>query len=143
MPSFKLFSGKCKLKNNLSAEEINSLKALMRNESCNISLDRSFTFVWVAIWAKEKGLTLVGTTRLDRKGIPKEIKSLEHREEKLTMYTYAEGPSIKYVRKIFRKTNISNPLTCTLKYLMYKISCFLTLKRKVWLEKCCIDNNTW
>ena len=30
MSSFKFFSGNCKLENNLSAEELNSLKALMR-----------------------------------------------------------------------------------------------------------------
>ena len=32
LSSFKLFSDNCKLENNLSAEEINSLKALMRNK---------------------------------------------------------------------------------------------------------------
>ena len=32
MSSFKLFSDNCKFENNLSAEEINSLKALMRNK---------------------------------------------------------------------------------------------------------------
>ena len=32
LPSFKLFSDNCKFENNLSAEEINSLKALMRNK---------------------------------------------------------------------------------------------------------------
>ena len=32
LSSFKLFSDNCKFENNLSAEEINSLKALMRNK---------------------------------------------------------------------------------------------------------------
>ena len=42
---------------------------------CNISLDQYFNSISLAIWAIEKGLTLVGTMQLDRKGIPKEIKS--------------------------------------------------------------------
>ena len=32
LSSFKFFSDNCKFENNLSAEEINSLKALMRNK---------------------------------------------------------------------------------------------------------------
>ena len=36
MSSFKLFSANCKFENNLSAEEINSLKALMRNKDITI-----------------------------------------------------------------------------------------------------------
>ena len=31
-----------------------------------------------------------------------------------------KGPSIKYVRKIFRKTNIYNPLIRTLKMLVFQ-----------------------
>ena len=33
MSCFKLFSDNCKFENNLPAEEVNSLKALMRNKS--------------------------------------------------------------------------------------------------------------
>ena len=36
LSSFKLFSDNCKFENNLSAEEINSLKALMRNKDIMI-----------------------------------------------------------------------------------------------------------
>ena len=39
LSSFKLFSDSCKFQNNLSAEEINSLKALMRNEDIVIQKD--------------------------------------------------------------------------------------------------------
>ena len=46
LPSFKLFSDNCKFENNLSAEEINSLKALMRNKDIIIQkADKSNTVV--------------------------------------------------------------------------------------------------
>ena len=57
----------------------------------------NFTSASLEIYAIEKGLTLVGTMRLDRKGIPKEIKSLEHREEKSTMHAYVEEQNIMLV----------------------------------------------
>ena len=41
--------------------------------------------------------------RLDRKGIPKEIKSLQYREEKSTMYAYAEEQNIMLVSYIDKK----------------------------------------
>ena len=46
LPSFKLFCDNCKFENNLSAEEINSLKALMRNKDIIIQkADKSNTVV--------------------------------------------------------------------------------------------------
>ena len=60
----------------------------------NISLDQYFRPVSLAILEIETQLALVGTTRLDRKDIPKEIKSLEHREKKSKMYVNAEDQNI-------------------------------------------------
>ena len=40
---------------------------------------------------------------MDRKGILKEIKSLEHREEKSTMYAYVEEENIMLVSYIDKK----------------------------------------
>ena len=55
----------------------------------NISMYRSFTSVSVAKWAlDEQSITTVGTMRRTRKGIPKELKMLDGREKKSTMYVY-------------------------------------------------------
>ena len=43
MSFFKLLSDNCKFENNLSSEETNSLKSLMRNK--NITADQGNTFV--------------------------------------------------------------------------------------------------
>ena len=58
---------------------------------CNISMDRYFTSVTIARWALEKGFTIVGTMRLDRKGIPNGIKTMINRDEKSTFYAYAQN----------------------------------------------------
>ena len=52
-------------------------------------MDRYFKLVSVAKWAlDEQSITIVGTMRHDRKGIPKELKMLDEREEKSPMYVY-------------------------------------------------------
>ena len=52
MSSFKIFNENCKFENNISAEEINSLKALMKNKSIIIQkADKGHT---VVITDKEK-----------------------------------------------------------------------------------------
>ena len=53
-------------------------------KDCNISI----TSITLADWATTKQFSIVGTIRLDRKGIPKEINSMDGREEKLTSYAY-------------------------------------------------------
>ena len=52
LPSFKLFSDNCKLENNLLAEEINSLKALIRNK--HIIIQKADEGNTVVITDKEK-----------------------------------------------------------------------------------------
>ena len=52
----------------------------------NISLDQYFTSVILAEWCLEKGVSIVGTIRTDRKGIPKETKELGNKEEKSTKF---------------------------------------------------------
>ena len=56
LSSFKLFSDNCKFENNLSAEEINSLKALMRNKDIIQKADKGNT---VVITDKEKYIECV------------------------------------------------------------------------------------
>ena len=55
-------------------------------KGCNISIDRYFTSITLADWATTKHFSIVGTMRVDRKGIPKEINSMEESEEKSTIY---------------------------------------------------------
>ena len=72
-------------------------------KDCNISVDCYFTSTTLlADWAITKHFSIVGTMCLDRKGIAKEIKSMEGREEKSTIYAYqSNGDSllVSYVDK--------------------------------------------
>ena len=54
----------------------------------NVSMEWHFTSVTIAQWALEKKITIVGTIRLDRKGILKEIKSLGNREERSVLHVF-------------------------------------------------------
>ena len=49
-------------------------------------MDRYVTLIILAAWKTAKHCTIVGTMRLDRIGIPKEITSIERREKKATIY---------------------------------------------------------
>ena len=83
---------------------------------CKISLDQYSTSVSPAAWAIEKEFTLVGTLLLDRKSIPKETKSLEHRKEKATMYTYAKDQNVIFVSYIDKKGMVRKMLVLTTMY---------------------------
>ena len=71
-------------------------------KGCNVSVDRYFTSITLADWATSHNFSIVGTMRLDCKGIPKEIKTLEGRQEKSTLYAYqkdGEAMLVSYVDK--------------------------------------------
>ena len=70
---------------NFLAENFNRFSSI---KSCNISMDRYFTSITLADWETTKHFSIAGTMLLDRKVIPKEIKSMEGREEKSTIYAY-------------------------------------------------------
>ena len=57
----------------------------------NISLDRYFTSVTLAEWCLERNITIVGTIKSDRKGIPKEMKEVADREEKSPAFCCSEN----------------------------------------------------
>ena len=69
----------------------------------NISLDRYFTSITLAQWCLEKKISIVGTMRTDRKGIPKGIKELRDREEKPTKYCHSEDNKLLLVSNIDKK----------------------------------------
>ena len=54
----------------------------------DLLLDRYFTSNAVADWCLEKNITITGTLRSDRKGIPKEMKTGANREEKSSKWCY-------------------------------------------------------
>ena len=66
-------------------------------------MDRYFTSVTIARWALEKGFTIVGTMRLDRKGISNGIKTMINRDEKSTFYAYAQNENIMLVSYVDNK----------------------------------------
>ena len=57
----------------------------------------------LAEWALEKKFMIVGTMRHDRKGIPKESKSVNDREEKSVLYVYHEEKNVMLVSYIDKK----------------------------------------
>ena len=69
----------------------------------NISLGRYFTSVTLAQWCLEKKISIVGTVRTDRKGIPKEMKELRDREEKSTKNCHSEDNKLLFVLYIDKK----------------------------------------
>ena len=55
---------------------------------CNISMDRYFTSIPLSEWLLDRNITLVGTMKESRAGIPHDIRSTVGREEKSTTYMY-------------------------------------------------------
>ena len=62
-----------------------------------------FTSVSLAEWTLEKKVTIVGKMRLDRKGIPKELKEVKSREEKSVFFMQNYKNNISLVLYFDRK----------------------------------------
>ena len=54
----------------------------------NISMDRYFTSIPLSEWLLDRNITLVGTMKESRAGIPHDIRSTMGREEKSMTYMY-------------------------------------------------------
>ena len=54
----------------------------------NISMDIYFTSMTISENLLDKGMTMVGTMRSDRAGIPKEMKETKSRESPSTLYAF-------------------------------------------------------
>lgn len=84
-------------------------------QGCNIAMDRYFTSVPLAQWAETMNFTITGTLRLGRVGIPKEMKTLDGREERSTKYVYADDNNdimlVSYVDK--KKSGLKNVVVLT------------------------------
>ena len=57
---------------------VNSFCKFNKIKGYNVSMDRYFTSVPLAKWASENNFTIVGIMRLDRIGLPNEIKPLRY-----------------------------------------------------------------
>ena len=89
----------------------------------NISLDRYFTSVTLAEWCLERNITIVGTLKSDRKGIPKEVKGVADREEKSTAFCYSEDEKTMLLSYIDKKKKWrKNILALTTKHNQVKLS---------------------
>ena len=60
-------------------------------------MDQCFTSVPLAKWASENNFAIVATMRLDRIGLPNEIKTMEGLEEKSTKYFYQKDDDALFV----------------------------------------------
>ena len=76
-------------------------------DGCNISMDRYFTSVTIARWATDHKFTIVGTMKHNRKGIPKEFKTVDGREKLSTKFIHAQDSgdeNIMLVSYVDKKT---------------------------------------
>ena len=86
-------------------------------------LDRYVTSVTLAEWCLERDITIVGTLKSDRKGIPKEMKGVADREDKSTAFCYSEDEKtmlLPYIDK--KKKGKRNILALTTMHNQVKLS---------------------
>ena len=77
----------------------------------------------LAEWDLEKKFTIVGTMRHDRKGIPKELKSVNDREEMSVLYVYHEEKDVMLVSYIDKeKWGKKNVIVITTMYDNVKVA---------------------
>ena len=98
---------------------VNELSQYNSIKGCNISMDRYFTSVSLAEWALENHFTIVGTMRLDRKGIPAEIKSVNNRQERSVLHVH-------HTEKISCSSRISTKRSLARKTLSFLRQCTTT-----------------
>ena len=69
----------------------------------NVSMDRYFTSVTIAHYLKEKKMTLVGTMRANRTGIPKELVDMQNRDNKDIKFVYAKEDDMMLTSYVVKK----------------------------------------
>ena len=72
-------------------------------DGSNISMDWYFTSVTIVHGALEKKITTISSMQLDRRGIPKEVKSLENRKERSVLHFFDSDEKILPVPCIDKK----------------------------------------
>ena len=66
-------------------------------------MDRYFTSVTIAHYLKAKNMTLVGTMRANRAGIPKELVEMQNRDNKDTKFVYAKEDDMMLTSYVVKK----------------------------------------
>ena len=69
----------------------------------NVSMDRYFTSVTIAHYLKEKKMTLIGTMRANRKGIPKELVEMQNLDNKDIKFVYAKEDDMMLTSYVVKK----------------------------------------
>ena len=82
---------------------VESLKKQVDISGRNISMDRYFTSVSIAKYLLANKITLVGTMRSGRVGIPNEMKEIKQREDLFTMYAFTEDNKLLLVSYVVKK----------------------------------------
>ena len=82
---------------------VNGFSTVANMSGCNICMDRYFTSVPLAQWCLERNITIVGTMRLDRKGIPAEIKNIDKHDEQSTFYVHGKDDDLMLVSYVDKK----------------------------------------
>ena len=95
----------------------------------NIPIDRYFTSVILARWCLKRKITIVGSMRMDRKGIPPEINTFDNSEEQSTMFVKADNEKLMLVLYINKKNSgKKNIILLTTMHKDIKISRYLRTK---------------
>ena len=66
-------------------------------------MDRYFTSMEVSRWLQERGLTVVGTLKANRKGIPEGMKKTDSQEDKSVLYAYCEDLKSLMISYVLKK----------------------------------------
>ena len=82
---------------------VNGFSTVANMSGCNISMNRYFTSVPLAQWCLERNIAIVGTMRLDRKGIPAEIEKIDKRDERSTFYVHDKDDDLMLVSYVDKK----------------------------------------
>ena len=73
---------------------VNGFSTVANMFGYNISMGRYFNSVPLAQWCLERNITIVGTMRLDRKGIPAEIEKIDKCDERSTFYVHGKNDDL-------------------------------------------------
>ena len=104
---------------------VDNLSAHVNIAGRNISMDRYFTSVQLSEWLLDRKITVVGMMKENRVGMPPEIKRIENREERLTVFAYNSDNGkdkmlISYIDK--KKSGKKNILALTTMYDTVRVS---------------------
>ena len=102
---------------------VDSIKQYVRLRGRNISMDRYFTSLPVAEYLLENDITVVGTLRSHRIGLPKELTEVKDRDDLSVKYAFTEDENIMLVSYVFKKkSGKRNILMLTTMHKLVKIT---------------------